>query len=68
MNQRPDILEQFLPQVPLGRHAVPEDIAEAVAFLASERSGFVTGYILNLSGGFLFRWRAQLRDRRKSGA
>ncbi len=55
MSQRPEILEEFLPQVPLGRHAVPEDIAEAVAYLASERSSFITGDILNASGGFLFR-------------
>jgi len=55
MSKMPEVLEEFLPQVPLGRHAVPEDIAEAVAYLASERSSFITGDILNASGGFLFR-------------
>ena len=55
MKSRQDVLDEFLPQVPLGRHAVPEDIAEAVAYLASERSAFITGDILNASGGFMFR-------------
>jgi len=51
----PEMLEDMLPDVPLGRHATPADVAEAVAFLASDRSSFVTGDIMNLSGGFFFR-------------
>ena len=51
----PEMLDDMLPDVPLGRHATPADVAEAVAFLASDRAAFVTGDIMNLSGGFFFR-------------
>jgi 2-hydroxycyclohexanecarboxyl-CoA dehydrogenase len=37
--------------VPMRRLAEPEDIAAAVAFLASERAGFITGQTLSVSGG-----------------
>lgn len=36
---------------PLGRVGVPEDIANAVVWLASEEAGFATGSILKISGG-----------------
>lgn len=38
---------------PLGRMGAPEDIAEAVVFLASTASAFVTGTVLNVTGGLL---------------
>lgn len=38
---------------PLGRMGTPEDIAEAVVFLASSASAFVTGTVLNVTGGLL---------------
>jgi 3-oxoacyl-[acyl-carrier protein] reductase len=37
--------------VPLGRMGEPEDIAEAVLFLASQASNFITGQVLNVNGG-----------------
>jgi 3-oxoacyl-[acyl-carrier protein] reductase len=37
--------------IPLGRMGQPEEVAEAVAYLASEAAGFVTGEILDLNGG-----------------
>jgi 3-oxoacyl-[acyl-carrier protein] reductase len=39
--------------VPLGRLGEPEDIAEAVVFLASAASNFITGTILDVNGGML---------------
>jgi len=38
---------------PLGRLGTPEDIAEAIAFFASERSSFITGQVLTADGGFI---------------
>jgi NAD(P)-dependent dehydrogenase (short-subunit alcohol dehydrogenase family) len=39
--------------VPLGRLGEPEDIAEAVLFLASSASNFITGTTLDVNGGIL---------------
>ncbi len=41
----------LLGQIPLGRLGVPEDIASAVAYLASEEAGYVTGTVLHVNGG-----------------
>ncbi len=41
----------LLADIPLGRLGSPEDIAHAVAFLASEEAGFITGETLNVNGG-----------------
>ena len=38
-------------EVPLGRWGTPDDIANAVAFLASERSGFICGANIDVDGG-----------------
>jgi len=38
-------------QIPVGRAGLPEDIANAVAFFADDRSGFVSGQVLYVSGG-----------------
>ncbi len=43
--------QQILQQVPLGRMGSPEDIAQAVAFLASPQAGYVTGTTLHVNGG-----------------
>jgi NAD(P)-dependent dehydrogenase (short-subunit alcohol dehydrogenase family) len=38
---------------PVGRPATPEDVADAVLFFASEEASFVTGQVLNVSGGWM---------------
>lgn len=38
---------------PIGRPATAQDVAEAVRFFASEESSFITGQVLNVSGGWL---------------
>jgi 3-oxoacyl-[acyl-carrier protein] reductase len=43
--------EALLGQVPLGRLGSPEDIAHAVAFLASPHAGYITGETLHVNGG-----------------
>jgi 3-oxoacyl-[acyl-carrier protein] reductase len=39
--------------IPLGRVGTPEDIANSVAFLASEEAAYITGHVLNVNGGML---------------
>jgi 3-oxoacyl-[acyl-carrier protein] reductase len=41
----------LMAQIPLGRLGAPEDIAEAVAFLASPQAGYITGTELHVNGG-----------------
>jgi NAD(P)-dependent dehydrogenase (short-subunit alcohol dehydrogenase family) len=43
--------EVILQQIPLGRMGDPTDIANAVAFLASEEASYITGTILHVNGG-----------------
>jgi 2-hydroxycyclohexanecarboxyl-CoA dehydrogenase len=45
------LIESLTRAVPMKRLGEPEDIAAAVAFLASERAGFITGQTLSVSGG-----------------
>jgi len=40
-------------QIPLGRVGTPEDVASAVAFLASDDASYITGHVLNVNGGML---------------
>ncbi|MGN0322742.1 MAG: SDR family NAD(P)-dependent oxidoreductase [Oliverpabstia sp.] len=42
---------EFAERIPLGRKGVPNDIAEAVAFLASEKASYITGATLLVDGG-----------------
>jgi NAD(P)-dependent dehydrogenase (short-subunit alcohol dehydrogenase family) len=42
----------FVTQVPLGRLAAPDEIADAVLFMASDRARFITGQVLCVDGGY----------------
>ena len=43
--------EQMIAMVPLGRAGTPEDVAHAVAFLASDQAAYITGQVLSVDGG-----------------
>ena len=44
----------ILSMIPLGRTGTPEDVANLVMFLASEKSGYITGQVIRIDGGFSF--------------
>jgi 3-oxoacyl-[acyl-carrier protein] reductase len=46
-----EMREKFVASVPLGRLAVPEDVANVALFLASDEAGFLTGNIVEVDGG-----------------
>ena len=50
---RPEVLHDLAEQTPLGRLGTPQDIANAVAFLVSEKASFITGQVLTVDGAFV---------------
>jgi 3-oxoacyl-[acyl-carrier protein] reductase len=46
-------IDALMTLVPLGRKGTVEDVAEAVAFLASEAAAYITGQVLNVDGGLV---------------
>lgn len=59
-DQNPDLVQLFNHVTPLGRMGRPVDIANAVLFLSSELSSFITGQILSVDGGLSLHESASL--------
>lgn len=51
---RASVIKKAAQATPLGRIAEPEDVANMVAFLASDEASFITGQAYNVNGGMLF--------------
>lgn len=47
------VKEELIKQIPLERLGAPEDVAEAVVFLASDSANYITGQTLNIDGGMV---------------
>ena len=48
-----DFYKNIEKAIPMGRFGIPEEIAHAVAFLASEEAGYITGVALQVDGGYI---------------
>jgi 3-oxoacyl-[acyl-carrier protein] reductase len=48
-----ELKQNALKMIPLGRVGTADDVATAVAFLASEEASYITGHVLNVNGGML---------------
>jgi 3-oxoacyl-[acyl-carrier protein] reductase len=48
-----DIRKKMLDNIPMGRFGSPEDVADVILFLASDLSRYVTGTVVNISGGLV---------------
>jgi NAD(P)-dependent dehydrogenase (short-subunit alcohol dehydrogenase family) len=51
---RPDIWDAIVRRIPAGRPGMPEDVANLVAFLASDEAEYITGQIIYVSGGLVW--------------
>jgi 3-oxoacyl-[acyl-carrier protein] reductase len=47
------VREAMLAQIPLNRFGTPEEVAHAVAFLASDQAAYITGQVMHVNGGML---------------
>jgi NAD(P)-dependent dehydrogenase (short-subunit alcohol dehydrogenase family) len=50
-----EMTKQTIAMIPAGRMGQPEDIANAVVFLASDRADYITGQTLVVDGGYILR-------------
>jgi 3-oxoacyl-[acyl-carrier protein] reductase len=48
-----DMVDTILKIIPIGRYGEPQELAAAVAFLASEEASYITGQILIVDGGIM---------------
>jgi NAD(P)-dependent dehydrogenase (short-subunit alcohol dehydrogenase family) len=52
LEANPELYERIIAAVPMNRPAQPEEIAQAIAWLASDLASYVTGVVLPVDGGF----------------
>jgi NAD(P)-dependent dehydrogenase (short-subunit alcohol dehydrogenase family) len=50
--QTPEFVEAAIKRCPMARLGTPEDVADAVVFLASEAANYITGHVLTVDGGW----------------
>jgi 3-oxoacyl-[acyl-carrier protein] reductase len=48
-----EVRQKMLEAIPLSRFGNPEDVADVVSFLAGDRSAYITGEVINISGGMV---------------
>ena len=48
-----ELKEKLAESIPMNRFGSPQDVAEAVFFLSSEKASYITGTVLNVNGGML---------------
>jgi 3-oxoacyl-[acyl-carrier protein] reductase len=49
---KPEVMAEYVKQIPIGRVGTPADVANAVLFLASEESEYITGQVVPITGGW----------------
>lgn len=49
---KPEVVAEYIKQIPAGRLGRPEDVANAIQFFASEESAYITGQTLPITGGW----------------
>ena len=52
-NLKQDVKDSLVKSIPMGRPGKPKDIANIVVFLASEKSDYITGQVINVDGGMV---------------
>ena len=47
------VMQDLVKQIPMGRMGRPEELADLIVFLASERASYITGAVVQVDGGFV---------------
>jgi NAD(P)-dependent dehydrogenase (short-subunit alcohol dehydrogenase family) len=55
LDQRPELADQLIGQIPMGRMGLSQDIADAVVWLCDDTASFITGHVLVIDGGQTIR-------------